>query len=351
MPRIACTTVRSKIYFLLFALFAAFAALIAFQVMQLASGLREQKRIELKNLVDMALSIAREEHAAAASKQISAEEAKERAAKRIGMLRYASGDYFWINDFHPRMVMHPIQPQLNGQDLTNNRDPNGKALFLAFVDTVRRHGSGFVDYEWPKPGAEGPQPKLSYVAGFAPWEWIIGTGVYIDDLSAQIWAAARLALIAVVSVMLAAGAFAFVFAARIGAALHTMTSAMNALANGDTSAKITIQARRDEIGDMAKAVEVFRANAIERIRLESEQKEAQARSSAERKAMLHGFANQFEAAVGKVIGTIAAATTELEAAAATLTSTATRTQQLSAVVASASAPSSAMPRPSLAWAS
>ncbi len=89
------------------------------------------------------------------------------------------------------MVMHPIKPEMNGNDLSAYKDPNGKLLFVDFADTVRKSGSGFVPYEWPKPGFDKPQPKLSYVVGFAPWNWVVGTGVYIDDLKAQTWASTQ----------------------------------------------------------------------------------------------------------------------------------------------------------------
>ncbi|MBK0538793.1 cache domain-containing protein, partial [Klebsiella pneumoniae] len=83
--------------------------------------------------------------------------------------------------------MHPIKPELDGTDLREIKDPTGKRLFVEFAETVKRQREGFVDYQWPKPGLDTPQPKLSFVTGFQPWNWVIGTGVYIDDLQAQLW--------------------------------------------------------------------------------------------------------------------------------------------------------------------
>ncbi|MEL4486122.1 cache domain-containing protein, partial [Shewanella algae] len=91
-------------------------------------------------------------------------------------------EYFFISDLSPRMVMHPIKPDLNGADMGAFKDPNGKHMFVAFAETVKRQGSGFVDYAWPRPGSDAPVPKLSLVSGFEPWGWVIGTGVYVDDL-------------------------------------------------------------------------------------------------------------------------------------------------------------------------
>ena len=87
----------------------------------------------------------------------------------------------------PRMVMHAIKPELDGKDLSDFKDPNGKRLFMAFVDTVRQHGKGYVDYQWPKPGFDKPVDKVSYVQGFEPWGWVIGSGIYVDATYQQIW--------------------------------------------------------------------------------------------------------------------------------------------------------------------
>ncbi len=116
--------------------------------------------------------------------EIAEEALKAKAADMVSTLRYGpeSKDYFWINDLHPNMIMHPYKPELNGQDLTDYADPNGKHLFTAFVKACRTSGEGFVDYDWPKYGADAPQPKLSFVKLFEPWNWIIGTGLYIDDI-------------------------------------------------------------------------------------------------------------------------------------------------------------------------
>ena len=106
------------------------------------------------------------------------------SAAIIENLRYGPEmkDYFWINDMNPTMIMHPYKPQLNGNDLSQSKDPNGKKLFVEMVKTCRKNGEGFVDYFWPKYGADQPQPKVSYVKLFKQWNWIVGTGMYIDDI-------------------------------------------------------------------------------------------------------------------------------------------------------------------------
>jgi methyl-accepting chemotaxis protein len=99
-----------------------------------------------------------------------------------GLLR--GQQYFWINDMQQRMVMHAAKPDLDGKDMSTMKDPNGLAVFGAFVDMVRKSGQGFVHYQWPKAGSELPVDKLSYVKGFAPWGWVIGSGIYVGELRA-----------------------------------------------------------------------------------------------------------------------------------------------------------------------
>ena len=187
MIRRARMTVGRKIYALICLSFIGLLGVAFLDSRELASSLDQQKQIELRHLGELALGIVKEEHAAAQKGGVSDADAQKRAMARIAALRYGNNDYFWINDMHPKMVMHPIKPEMNGNDLSTYKDPNGKLLFVDFVDAVKKGGSGFVPYEWPKPGFDKPQPKLSYVVGFAPWNWVIGTGVYIDDLKAQTW--------------------------------------------------------------------------------------------------------------------------------------------------------------------
>ncbi len=120
--------------------------------------------------------------------EIAEEKLKAAAATTIGDLRYGpeNQDYFWINDMVPRMVMHPYNPELDGTELSDYQDSDGKRLFVEFVRVCEEEGEGFVDYSWPKYGADTPQPKLSFVKRFAPWDWIIGTGLYIDDIEALV---------------------------------------------------------------------------------------------------------------------------------------------------------------------
>ncbi len=311
-------TVGRKIYALIGLSFLGLLGIAVLDSRELASSLTQQKQIELKHLAELALGIVKEEHAAAQKGDIAVADAQKRAMARLAALRYGNNDYFWINDMQPRMVMHPMKPEMNGNDLSTNKDPNGKALFVEFVNVVRKDGAGFVSYEWPKPGFNQPQPKLSYVVGFAPWSWVIGTGVYIDDLNAQTWASTQRSLIAAGLVLLLALAVSMFVARGITGALQRMTGAMKDLAGGKLDVEVPGIGRHDEIGEMADAVEVFKSNAVARQGLEAEQKETEARAVARRKSDMNKLADEFEGAVGLIVETVSSSSTQLEASAGTM---------------------------------
>jgi methyl-accepting chemotaxis protein len=209
--------------------------------------------------------------------RLSRDSAQLAAKAAIKSMRYGGSEYFWINDLDARVVMHPIKPDLDGTDgalvLTNGFSP-----FTAAADIARKSGSGSFGYLWPKPGEAQPVEKLSYVKAFVPWGWVIGTGIYIDDVRAELWSnalwlAAQILLVAVLVV----GA-AILVARGVTRPIDAMTSAMTALARGDNGVAIPALDRRDELGTMAKAVQVFKDNAVEKLRLEVAQTESRSAS-------------------------------------------------------------------------
>ena len=329
-------TVGRKIYALIGLSFIGVVGIALLNSRELASGLDQQKQIELRHLTELALGIVKEEEATVQTSGIAVADAQKRALARVAALRYGNNDYFWVNDMQPRMVMHPMKPEMNGTDISTFKDPNGKALFVDMVNVVKKDGAGFVPYEWPKPGFDKPQPKLSYVTGFAPWGWVIGTGVYIDDLKAQSWASTERALIEAGLVLLLTLAVSIIVARRITGPLRQMTTTMNALARGRLDVRVAGLDRHDEVGEMAKAVEVFKSNAVARQALEAEGREAEARAVALRKADMHKMADDFQGAVGAIIETVSVASSQLEVSAGALSSTAEHAEELATTVAAAS---------------
>jgi methyl-accepting chemotaxis protein len=196
------------------------------------------------------------------------------AKMAIAKMRYgASGeDYFWINDMTPTMIMHPINPSLDGKNLSENQDPNGKRLFMEFVKVCREKGEGFVDYLWPFPGREEPVAKLSYVKLFEPWGWVVGTGIYLDDVDqavatkeAEITSAIstqRNILMLTLAILLGITAIMVVLVSRRIARPIVRAGEMLkdiAQGDGDLTGRLIVESK-DEIGEMAKWFNVFVEN-------------------------------------------------------------------------------------------
>jgi len=304
----------------------SFCGLIGLAIMQagnLADSLREQRQAELSHLTQLALGIAREEYDASQHDHTSDELARKTAASRISKLRYGNGDYFWINDFGPRMIMHPAKPELDGQDLAETKDPNGKRLFVEAVNVVKAQGAGFIDYQWPKPGKDAPQPKLSYVTGFEPWGWVIGTGVYIDDLQAQLWDSARRVLITALVVIGFLATVTLIIARRMSSALVMMTSSFTRLGQGDFGIQLPGLDRGDELGDMARSIEQFKIMSADKARNEALQDEERREIAEQNKARaLQNMAETVEREASVAVGQVASGTERMARNAALMTDSA-----------------------------
>lgn len=149
----------------------------------------DQKKEMIQELTLSAWNILAKLYNDQTSGLLTRDQAQSQAIDQIKNLHYGQEmkDYFWINDMGPRMIIHPYRTDLNGTDLSTYTDPDGKKVFMEMVEVVALQGSGFVTYKWQsndKPSLS--RPKISYVKGFTPWEWVIGTGIFIDDVNAGI---------------------------------------------------------------------------------------------------------------------------------------------------------------------
>jgi len=225
-----------------------------------------EKEVMTREMVNTALNVAGEYHSRQLRGELTAEEAQGRAIETIKAMTFGerNQDYFWINDFHPRIVMHPFRPDLEGQDVSGLQDPDGLNLFVEFVNVCKQDGSGFVPYLWQYyDDSNRIEPKLSYVAEFAPWQWIIGTGVYINDVDS---------LIAERTIVLMGSALGIAFLTIIITLLimrpilrnvkDSTSFIVNLLAEGDFSVDVPDYAMKlkDEYGDLARGLDTLCKN-------------------------------------------------------------------------------------------
>ncbi len=211
----------------------------------------------------------------------------------IGEMRYGKEgtDYFWVNDMNSVVLMHPIKPSLNGKDLSGLQDKEGTYIFREFVRVCKEKGEGYVPYLWPKPGEDEPVQKLSYVKLFKPWGWVIGTGVYLDDVENEVAAVSsriegrihrsiwtQVGAIALVTVI--AGVLTFVLARRFSQPIRTTTAMLKDVAEGegDLTKRLEVQSQ-DELGEMSRWFNTFVGRMQEMIREVKENAEVVGRSS------------------------------------------------------------------------
>ncbi|AUG02229.1 methyl-accepting chemotaxis protein [Pseudomonas sp. 09C 129] len=186
--------------------------------------------------------------------------AQKQALSAIRNLRYDQSDYFWINDLTPVMVMHPTNPKLDGQNLAAIRDPDGFAVFNEMVAIAKAKGAGMVNYRWPKPGASEPVQKTSYVQLFQPWGWIIGSGVYIDDVQAEFRSQVVKASVVGIAIALLMALLVLLIARSIVRPLQETVHAMANIASGESDLTRTLDTHgQDEVTELARHFNGFTA--------------------------------------------------------------------------------------------
>jgi len=175
-------SIKQRLGILVTLIILALAILDSISLSEGYEALLEQKQESTKDQVTNAYSIIKYQYSLYQQGKLTEEQAKAEALSLINAIRYSNNNYFWINDYNPKMIMHPIKPALNGKNIANITDPNGTYLFVDMVDVVKSKGEGFVPYQWAKPGFDKPVDKISFVKGFDAWQWIIGSGTYLDDI-------------------------------------------------------------------------------------------------------------------------------------------------------------------------
>ncbi|GLR79389.1 bacteriohemerythrin [Azospirillum oryzae] len=328
-------SIKGKIALILAAAGLGLVLVAAVSLMGLRAEMMADRQDKTRNVVEVAHSLIAHFETQERAGTLPRAAAQAQAKIALKALRHDGDEYFFITDLAPRMIMHPIKPELDGTDVSRNADPNGKLLFQEFVRVVKADGAGFVDYLWPKPGSAQPVAKLSYVKGFTPWGWLIGSGIYIDDVDVAFrQAALRLAgtglLIALAAVLLA-----LLVSRAIVRPLDGLGRVMQDLAGGNSAVAVPGLDRGDEIGAMARTVEVFRVQQIDLARHWDRQK-IEHRVTDQRAQALKRLTDRFDATIAETIRTVGSAVGTLETTARALSATADRNRREATSVAGAS---------------
>jgi len=247
-------SIRVRLHFIGIVALIGLSVIAALGVGSLSRHMRVERLRGTHDQLDTAISILARFEAEARAGRLTQEAARTGAMATIRALRFGDGNYFWINDESTRVLMHPIKPGLEGTDGAAIKGPDGVSPFTLAVAASTADGGGAFNYDWPKPGGDVPIEKISYARRFAPWGWIVGTGVYADDIAADVRSAGLLSALEFMLAAAVVAGVAFVLARGVTRPLIAMTSSLVRLANGDVSVPAGAPMRTDEIGTMEKAM-------------------------------------------------------------------------------------------------
>ena len=272
-----------------------------------ARDIRVGRQDELRTVAEVAYKVIEQQYNEFKSGKIAEAEAQQRAKANIRALRYNGDEYFFVQDKNVINIVHGTRADQEGVDSSKRQDPTGKYFAVEFNRVAAENVSGgFVDYQFAKPGAplDKPSPKLAYVKLFAPWQWTLGTGMYIDDIDATVWSRVLWTGAIALAFLILIGSVAGVVMFRLSKRLNALSTAMTSLASGESEVALPVISGKDEVADMARAVQVFKQNAVERARLEAEASAHRSQTEAEREqaAAERGKAAEEQAEVVRRLG-------------------------------------------------
>jgi len=329
--------IRGRLYVLV-AIFAAGCAAIAGILVWLQSERQMDARVrQLESLVDASFGILDSARALAESGAVPEDEAKKRALSTIGAMKYGHGDYYvvWSNSAKIELLMTGGRKDTIGQSQVDQKDLNGRYFQREMVRDVQASGKSIVHFLWTRPNSKDPVGKTNVAKLYKPWNLIVATGVFDDDLNAE-----RLAMIvqtstiAVLLILILAGV-AIWFARGISNPLGRLRSVMLDLAENRKPSEQIDTNRDDEIGEMARAVAVFQDSATQRAVLEEKARTEQGARAA-RQTRVDTLIAEFRSTIGGVLEAVNANMSRLGQTAKALTSVAEEATAQASVASTAS---------------
>ena len=271
-----------------FGLIAILAAVLAiggvsFTLVQARSEMIALKRAEMKNAVEAAGSTVNSFLARAEKGELKEADAKKMALDAISAARFDNGNYYFVVNFDGISVLH-ANKKIETTDMMPLKDATGKFFVKEMVELAKAKGTGFLDYFWLRTSDKEPSLKISYVVSVPKWNWVVGSGLHVDDVDA----AFRGMMLDVAKVLVPLGLLMLglvVFLSRRSSSMLTsLADRMNELATGNLQSSIAHQERGDEIGSMARALVVFRDAALAKEEVEADKQRVEAQASAHRDA-------------------------------------------------------------------
>jgi len=318
--------VRAK---MLLAVMIPIAGMIAFAMVGAISNrdaLLEGRKDHVRQMVEAGTSVFEHYRQLADAGKMSVEEAKERAKADIRDIRFGNNDYIFVYDSKGILLVLGPKVALEGQDRTQEKDTGGRFYVQEFMKAAQA-GGGFVSYTYPHPGQTEAVGKIAAIGRFAPWDLMLGCGVYLDDIDEAFRKEITRSGIILGLVTLIILAVSMRLVNTITRPLAGLAESMDRLAHGDLTISVEHAKRSDEIGKLADALEVFRTNAIALSKQQEERRCAEEDSRAAMTAERAAIAGRFEERVMSLIQHSALATAELHTTAKTMASVANQSME------------------------
>ncbi|MBE0599454.1 MAG: cache domain-containing protein, partial [Desulfuromonadales bacterium] len=251
-------SLSERIYRLSGTVVLVFLLVIGWLFLEYRSSLYEARRQEVKSLVESAWQILDFHAQQAATGHLATDEAQHRALQIVGKQRFDQGNYFWVTDLTPKMVMHPMFPDQPG-GVAGFWGPAEDAFLQEMTRVLQADSAGFVQYHWPRPGSSEPVAKLSFAKVVPEWGWVIGAGFYLDDIDRLLARKALLMAALLAAVVVAALILVSYVARTITVPMGEAVAMIEALEGGDLSHRLQLT-QADEVGRLAKAMDAFADN-------------------------------------------------------------------------------------------
>ena len=226
--------------------------------------IRQAEITKATHLVEVAHDLMAFYHQKELNGELTGEQARQQALAALAAVRYSGNEYYWVNDMNNIMIMHPLAPQTVGTDLTTMRNTEGVNVISEMVQLARSKGTASFEYSWPKPGEEDGSAKIAAFKHFKPWDYMIGTGIYVDAMQAKLRTAVISSVILSAVVVLAMFLLLFIIGRSISQPLDKIVNAMRDVASGeaDLTRRLDDNAK-DELSQIAHYFNRFNRNLSE----------------------------------------------------------------------------------------
>ncbi|MFP4098097.1 MAG: methyl-accepting chemotaxis protein [Alphaproteobacteria bacterium] len=276
----------------------------------------EDRVQKVRNLSEVGLDIIERHYALYTAGEMSEEEAKRGAIEALRPLRYSGSEYYFIYDYEGTVVLLPPKPEREGKNFIDLQDANGVYLVQELIEQARTdHKEVF--YQFSKAGSDVPLDKVAVAFGFEPWGWMMGTGIYLDDVAAEYKAYMLRILGYALPFVLIIGGCAFFIVRSISLPLKEITDSMTCLAAGDKSIESKYIALDNEIGSLARALETFKENAIKADAL-SDEKFIEQQKTQQRHRQIEEAAASFDQSVASGTSSVLLSSEQMEKASESL---------------------------------